>query len=239
MTRLSHSSNRFLAALTHSDAEAIMPHLDTLELPQETVLFEDGDPIGRVYFPHTGIVSLLVDLASGEMIETAMIGRDSVVGGLSALDGTLALNRAVVQIAGTASVLPAERLREVAGQSIELRTTLLRHGQAVLAQSQQTAACNATHSVEARLARWLLRCRDLVDGDDIQLTQEFLAQMLGVRRTSVTIIANTFQTAGLIGYKRGHIRIRDLEGLKESACECYETLRSQTDRLLRPAPAIT
>src|SRR5579863_9036991 len=109
MTLFSHSSNRLLASLARSDAEAIWPHLDTIELPQETVLFEDGDPIGRVYFPHTGIVSLLVDLASGEMIETGMIGRDSLVGGVPVLDGTVALNRAVVQAAGTASVLPAEQ----------------------------------------------------------------------------------------------------------------------------------
>jgi CRP-like cAMP-binding protein len=197
----------------------------------------DGDPVSRVYFPHSGIVSLLVDLASGEMIKTGMIGRDSLVGGVSALAGNVSLNRAVVQVAGTASVLSADQLGQVAGQSITLRTTLIRHEQAILAQSQQTAACNATHSLEARLARWLLRCRDLLDSEDIPLTQDFLAQMLGVRRASVTVIARTLQAAGLIAYKRGHIRIHDPEGLKESACECYETLRSHTDRLLGPAAA--
>jgi CRP-like cAMP-binding protein len=232
------SSNRLLASLAAADIDAIVPHLQTIELPQETVLFEDGDTISRVYFPHRGIVSLLVNLTSGDMIETAMIGRDSVVGGISAIDGKISLNRAVVQVAGAASVLSADRLRHAAGQSAELLAILIRHEQAILAQSQQSAACNATHTLETRLARWMLRCRDLLDSEDIPLTQEFLAQMLGVRRTSVTIVASTLQQAGLIAYKRGHIRVQDVEGLRESACECYATLRSHTDRLLGPAAAI-
>jgi CRP-like cAMP-binding protein len=238
MTSVPHSSNRMLASLAAPDVTAILPHLKFIELPQETVLFEDGDPINLVYFPQSGIVSLLVDLASGEMIETGMVGRDSLVGGLSALDGRVSLNRAVVQVAGAASVLPADRVREIAGQSIAFRTTLIRHEQAILAQSQQSAACNAAHSVEARLARWLLRCRDLLDSEDIPLTQEFLAQMLGVRRTSVTLVAHILQGAGLISYKRGHIHVADPEGLKRYACECYEALRSRTDRLLGPSAAI-
>jgi CRP-like cAMP-binding protein len=230
--------NRLLSSLAAADIDAIRPHLETMDLPQETVLFEDGDPISRVYFPHRGIISLLVDLASGEMIETAMIGRDSLVGGVSAIDGKVSLNRAVVQVAGVASVLSADRLRHAAAQSDDLRAILIRHEQAILAQSQQSAACNAAHTLEARLARWLLRCRDLLDSEDIPLTQEFIAQMLGVRRASVTLVANTLQQAGLIAYKRGHIRVQDVEGLKESACECYGTLRSHADRLLGPAAAI-
>jgi CRP-like cAMP-binding protein len=230
--------NRLLSSLAAADIDAIRPHLETIDLPQETVVFADGEAISRVYFPHRGIISLLVDLASGDMIETAMIGRDSLVGGLSAIDGKISLNRAVVQVAGAASVLSADRLRHAAAQSADLRAILIRHEQAILAQSQQSAACNATHTLEARLARWLLRCRDLLDSEDIPLTQEFLAQMLGVRRASVTLVANTLQQAGLIAYKRGHIRVQDVEGLKESACECYATLRSHADRLLGPAAAI-
>jgi len=230
--------NRLLSSLAPADIDAIRPHLETIDLPQEMVVFADGEAISRVYFPHRGIISLLVDLASGDMIETAMIGRDSLVGGLSAIDGKISLNRAVVQVAGAASVLSADRLRHAAAQSADLRAILIRHEQAILAQSQQSAACNATHTLEARLARWLLRCRDLLDSEDIPLTQEFLAQMLGVRRASVTLVANTLQQAGLIAYKRGHIRVQDVEGLKESACECYATLRSHADRLLGPAAAI-
>jgi CRP-like cAMP-binding protein len=231
-------ANRVLSSLAAADLDAIRPHLETIDLPQETVLFEDGDPISRVYFPHRGIISLVVDLASGDTIETAMIGRDSVVGGASAIDGKVFLNRAVVQVVGAASVVPADRLCHAAAQSADLRAILIRHEQAILAQAQQSAACNATHTLEARLARWLLRCRDLLDSEDIPLTQELIAQMLGVRRASVTIVASTLQQAGVIAYKRGHIRVQDVEGLKESACECYETLRSHADRLLGPAAAI-
>jgi CRP-like cAMP-binding protein len=238
MASLPRSSNRMLASLAAPDFAAIVPHLKSIELPQETVLFEDGDPINLVYFPQRGIVSLLVDLASGEMIETGMVGRDSLVGGLSALDGRVSLNRAVVQVEGAASVLPADRIREIAGQSISFRTTLIRHEQAILAQSQQSAACNAVHTVEARLARWLLRCRDLLDSEEIPLTQEFLGQMLGVRRTSVTLVARILQGAGLISYTRGHIHVDDPDGLKECACECYVALRSRTDRLLGPSAAV-
>jgi CRP-like cAMP-binding protein len=178
-----HSSNLLLASLSDFEAEAIVPHLHTIELPQGTVLFNDGDPVGRVYFPQRGVVSLVVDLASGKTIETGMIGRDSLVDGLTALDGTVSLNRAIIQVAGAASVLSAGQLRIVADQSVAFRATLIRHGRSILAQSQQSAACNAEHGIEARLARWLLRCRDLVDGDAIHLTQEFLAQMLGITVT--------------------------------------------------------
>jgi CRP-like cAMP-binding protein len=169
------------------------------------------DPIGRVYFTHSGIVSLPVDPASGEVISSAMMGRDGMVGCLSALEGPFSLNRAVVQVAWTASVLPAERLRQVAGQSV-LRTTL-RRGQVILVQSQQTAACNARHSVEPRLARSLLRCRKLLNSDDIPLTQDFLAQTFGVRRTSVTVTARTLHAAGPITHQHGRNRIHDAEAL--------------------------
>jgi CRP-like cAMP-binding protein len=166
------------------------------------------------------------------MIEAAMIGRDSLVGGSSALDGKVALNKGIVQIRGAASVLAIDRLRKVADASVSFRTTLIRHEQVLLVQAQQSAACNASHAVEARLARWLLRSRDLSGDDILALTQEFLAQMLGVRRTSVTLVARTLQQAGLIKYRRGKVQITDLEGLRETSCECYETVKIQYDRLL-------
>jgi CRP-like cAMP-binding protein len=166
------------------------------------------------------------------MIEAAMIGRDSVAGGSAAFDNQISLNRAIVQVAGRASPLDVEHFRAFAAQSEPFRAQLARHEQFILAQAQQSAACNATHALEARLSRWLLRCRDLLDSEDIPLTQEFLAQMLGVRRTTVSIVANTLQQAGLIRYRRGHIRVLDLEALRDSACECDQTLKSQSDRLL-------
>jgi CRP-like cAMP-binding protein len=231
-----HSSNLMLAALTPPDRDALLPHLKVIELPQELVLFDAGDPMKAVYFPHMGIVSLVVDLTSGDMIEAAMVGRDGVVGGSAALNGDLSLNKAVVQLMGRASVADVEHVRTLAESSVVFRTALMRHEQFVMAQAQQSAACNASHAVEARISRWLLRCRDLAGSDDIALTQEFLAEMMGVRRTSVSLVANTLQQAGLIKYRRGHIRVLDVEGLQDAACECYDTVRSHADRLLK-APA--
>jgi CRP-like cAMP-binding protein len=137
-----------------------------------------------------------------------------------------------VQIAGEASVLDLSHLRKIAERSTIFRTTLIRHEQLILVQAQQSAACNVSHTLEARLARWLLRCRDLMASDSLELTQEFLGQMLGVRRTSVTLVASTLQQAGMIRYRRGHIHILDAESLQEAACECYQTVKSHSDRLL-------
>jgi CRP-like cAMP-binding protein len=141
-----------------------------------------------------------------------------------------------VQVSGTASAVDVDHIRHLGEQSVDFRNTLIKHEQVLLAQSQQSAACNATHTIEARLSRWLLRSRDLVGSEDLPLTQEFIAQMLGVRRTSVSIVANTLQQAGFIRYKRGHIRVLDLEGLRESACECYWTVKSLSDRLIGAQP---
>jgi CRP-like cAMP-binding protein len=232
MEQLAHSANHLLASLAAEKRATLMPHLKVFELPQETVLFETGDTIKTVYFPLSGVVSVVVDLAAGEMIEAAMIGRDSLVGGSAAFDNQISLNRAVVQVAGTASALNVNRFRELAQQSESFRAKLARHEQFLLAQAQQSAACNAAHTLEARLSRWLLRCRDLLDSDDIPFTQEFLAEMLGVRRTSVTLVAQALQKSGLIRYSRGHIRLLDLEGLRESACECYAVIKAHADRLL-------
>jgi CRP-like cAMP-binding protein len=232
----SHSSNRALASLAPDDIAFLLPHLRSTDLPQETVLYEAGGTIDRIYFPHAGVVSLVVRLATGEVIEAAMIGREGVVGGLSALDSNVSISMAIVQIAGSASVIGVEHVRRLGEQSVGFRNTLIKHEQVLLAQSQQSAACNATHTIEARLSRWFLRCRDLVGSDDFQLTQEFIAQMMGVRRTSVSIVANTLQQAGLIKYKRGNIRVTNLEGLRESACECYATVKSLSDRLIGAEP---
>jgi CRP-like cAMP-binding protein len=233
MSQTLHLANQMLSTLTQADRDALLPHLKVVELPQELVLFDAGDTVKAIYFPHAGIVSLVVDLTSGDMIEAAMVGRDGVVGGSAALNGDMSLNKAVVQLTGRASIAEVDRVRSLAESSVVFRTALMRHEQFVMAQAQQSAACNATHAVEARISRWLLRCRDLAGSDDIALTQEFLAEMMGVRRTSVSLVANTLQQAGLIKYRRGHIRILDVEGLQEAACECYETVRAHADRLLK------
>jgi CRP-like cAMP-binding protein len=231
-------SNRLLASLSPSKLSALQPHLKPVDLAQGIVLFEAGQQVDRIYFPHAGIVSLVVRLASGDVIEAAMIGRESLVGGSAALTSGTSLTTAIVQIGGTASALDADRVRLAAQDNAEFRATIIRHEELILAQAQQAAACNAAHAVEARLARWLLRCRDLTDSDDLPLTQEFLAQMLAVRRTSVSLVAHTFQQAGFVRYSRGHIRILNVEGLRESACECYETIRNHAERLLVPNDAV-
>lgn len=234
MTTASRSPNLLLASLPPVVLATLQPHLKPIELVQGTILFEVGQQIDRVYFPHSGIISLVVSLSSGEMIEAAMVGRESLIGASAALDGKMSLNQAVVQIAGAASALDIDRLRALADTDAGVRATLIRHEQLVLAQAQQSAACNAVHTVEARLARWLLRSRDLTGGDDLMFTQEFLAQMLGVRRTSVSLVANTLQQAGMVRYRRGHIRILDVEALQDTACECYATVKAHSDRLLIP-----
>lgn len=231
-----HLLNHLLASLSAADRSALQPHLKFVDLPQETVLFEVGECVERVCFPHSGIVSLVVGLASGEMVEAAMVGRESIVGAAAALNGRTSLNKAIVQIGGVGSVIEAGRIRDLANDSESFRTTLIRHEELILAQAQQAVACNAVHSIEARLARWLLRCRDLTGSDDLLLTQEFLAQMLAVRRTSVSVVANTFQKAGILRYRRGHIRILNVEGLHESACECYATVKAHSERLLAALP---
>jgi CRP-like cAMP-binding protein len=144
----------------------------------------------------------------------------------------VALNTGIVHVAGAASILDVATLYAAAEQSAGFRTALMRHEQILLAQAQQSAACNASHTVEARLARWLLWTRELSGSDELGLTQEFLAQMLGVRRTSVSLVANTLQTAGLIRYSRGRIEITDLAGLRAASCECYGRVKGHYDRLL-------
>jgi CRP-like cAMP-binding protein len=173
------------------------PHLETIELVQETLLVGAGDPLTRVYFPHDGVISLVVSLAAGGSVEVAMIGQDSIFGGSAALDGNISLTDAVVQLSGRASTLAVGILRTIAQESLAFRTTLIRHEQAVFAQAQQSAACNAMHSAEARLARWLLPMHDLASDDELHLTQDFLAQMIGVQRNSVSTVAHTLQQAGM------------------------------------------
>jgi CRP-like cAMP-binding protein len=228
----SQSPNRLLASLSSAIFAAIKSHLKTVELRHGEVLAEAGSAVRGLYFPHSGVISLVVELSVGEMIETAMVGRDGVLNASSALDGKVSLNKAIVQLAGTASAIAVDPLRKIACEFEPFRSLLIRHEQVLFAQSQQSAACNASHSVEARMCRWLLRMRDLAGGDDLVLTQEFLAQMLGVRRPSVSLVANTLQKAGLIKYSRGNMRLLNIEGLREGSCECYGAVKAHYERML-------
>ena len=229
------SPNGFLASLLPEDFELIRPHLRTVDLVQEAVLVEVDEILKRAYLPHQGVISIVVKLAKGENVQIAMVGRDSIFGAISALgDDPTALDSAIVLVPGIASTLDVDRLRAAAEQSATFRAVLMRHGKAVYAQTQQTAGCNASHTIEARLARCLLHTRDLSGSDKLVLTQEFMAQMIGARRNSVSLVANTLQQANFIHYSRGHIEITDLDGLIKTSCECYATVKAQYERLLRP-----
>ena len=216
------------------DFELIRPHLRTVDLVPDLVLTEVGETLKRAYLPHRGVISLIVRLAKGEHVQIAMIGRDSVFGSFSALGDPTALNSAVVMVPGIASTLDVDRLRAAADQSATFRATLVRHGLAIYAQIQQTAGCNAAHTVESRLARCLLHTYDLSGGAKLVLTQESMAQMIGARRNSVSLVANTLQQANFIHYSRGRIEILNIEGLTKTSCECYATVKAQYNRLLRP-----
>lgn len=224
--------NLLLKLIGHADFERLEPNLKTITFAQHSVLFETDQKIKHVYFPTGAVVSLVVTLSTGEIIEAAMVGSDGVVGASAALDGRIAVCRGIVQLGGDIIVCDIDALKSAAVESPNLLSLLIRHEQAVYAQAQQSAACFATHNVEARLCRWLLRARDLSEGDTLNFTQEYLGEMLGVRRTSVTVVAHTLQAAGLIKYARGKIQILDADGLRESACECYGTVKRHYERLL-------
>jgi CRP-like cAMP-binding protein len=224
--------NLLLSKVAPSELQQLEPHLKTLTFKQHTVLFEADEKIRHVYFPTGGVVSLVVSLSTGETVEAAMVGLDGVVGAAAALDGRISLSRGIVQLAGDMIVCDIDALKSTAMQNPKLHSLLIRHEQTVYAQAQQSAACFATHSVQARLSRWLLRARDLSASDELNFTQEYLSEMLGVRRSSVTIVAHTLQEAGLISYSRGKIKILKPEGLRDSACECYGTVKMHYDKML-------
>jgi CRP-like cAMP-binding protein len=224
--------NAVLASLSPGDASTLRPHLKAINLPQKTVLYEAGDTIEAVHFPVTAVVSLVVTLEEGEMTEAAMVGKDGAIGMASALDGKIAMSRAVIQLGGDAMVCDPASFKATVMQSENLLSIVMRHEQTLFAQAQQSTACMANHDVEARLCRWMLRARDLSGTDDLPFTQEFLAEMLGVRRTSVTTTAHALQNAGIIKYARGKIHILDVEGLRECACECYATVKNQYGQLM-------
>jgi CRP-like cAMP-binding protein len=226
--------NGFLSSLNADDFELIRPHLRTVDLTLDLALIEVDDTLKRAYLPHRGVISLVVKLARGEQVQIAMIGRDSIFGTFSALGDPTALNSALVLIPGVASTLDIDRLRAAADQSPTFRTTLMRHGLAMYAQVQQAVGCNASHSVESRLARCLLQIRDLSGSDKLVLTQEAMAQMIGARRNSVSLVANTLQQANFIHYSRGRVELNDPDGLGKTACECYATVKAQYERLLHP-----
>jgi CRP-like cAMP-binding protein len=221
------ASNKLLAALPHTDFQLLAPHLTTLQLAQGTLLYEVGNEVDEVYFPLSGMVSLLVIMRDGKAIETATVGREGVVGAMSGLGLHTSLVRAIAQLPMFASRVSSTQLRKAAASSKPVADLCIQYNEMLLQQARVTAACNALHQIEARFCRWLLQTSDRAESDTIYLTQEFLSEMLGVRRTSVTEVATKIQAQGAISYSRGVIKILNLEAVKATACECYETLREQ------------
>ncbi|RXH07283.1 Crp/Fnr family transcriptional regulator [Bradyrhizobium guangzhouense] len=228
--------NQMLQSLDAADFDLLRPHLITVELVRETVLSEADVALRHVYFPHDGAVSITVGLSEGQTIEVAMIGRDSIVAGGAALADGIAASNAVVLFPGTASALEIPAFRNAAAASVPFRGLVIRHEQALLARAQQSLLCNTLHPVEARLARWLLRAHDLSDRKTLPLTQETLAQMMGVRRNAVSLVAHALQRAGIIHYSRGQIEITDLRALQATSCDCYSAAKTHHARLLGLPP---
>src|SRR4051795_11162608 len=219
-----HSKNGILARASPVDLEDLRPHLRQINLEHGRVLAESRQHVDQVYFPHGGILSCVVELEDGAAIESGMIGNDGVFGAAQALDGRLSLHKVMVQVPGLATVVDAKHLKAVTQSSPEFLALLIKYDEFFLGQVQQTAACNALHSVEQRMCKWLVRMYDLV-GTELPLTQEFLAQMMGVRRTSVTAVASQLQKEGLIFYRRGKMKILNMDLVEQRACECQQTVR--------------
>lgn len=224
--------NRLLAALPPKDFALLSAHLSHQDLEKGRHLYDPGDPIETIYFPHHCVISLMTLMENGAAIESATIGREGALGLMAAVAPRQSLVRAIVQAPGGASRISAAALHDVWGRSPALAHLIDRHTEALFGHAIQSVACNALHGVEARFCRWLLSCRDRVDSDTISLTQEFLADMLGVQRTTVTAVAGALQAKGLIRYRRGVVDILDRTGLQAMTCECYGAVRRGYERLL-------
>jgi CRP-like cAMP-binding protein len=222
MTNIRQSPNDLLAALPAPDFELLRAHLKPVSLLFGQVLVEAGGPLKLVYFPHDGIISSMVSLGQGESIEVAMIGRDGVFGGSAALFGGVSPNAAVVRYPGKASAIDVAQFRAIAEQSAPLRTALMQKQCIQTMQAEQTAACNASHSVEARLCRRLLQSRELSGSNRLPLTQDVMAQMLAVQRNTISLVAHALKHAGVIRYSRGHLEITNIDDLMRRSCECHD-----------------
>ncbi|HKR88122.1 MAG TPA: Crp/Fnr family transcriptional regulator [Phenylobacterium sp.] len=224
--------NRLLASLPADDFAHLSPYLTTVELERGRLLYDPGDRIDMAYFPHDGVISLMTLMESGAAIESATIGREGALGLHAAVTPRQSLSRAIVQTPVRASRVSTSHLHEAWQKSARLRELVERHGEALFGHALQSVGCNALHSVEARFCRWLLTCHDRISSDTIALTQEFLADMLGVQRTTVTAVARSLQEKGAIRYRRGVVDIIDRHGLEQIACECYAAIHRNYARLL-------
>lgn len=220
--------NHLLAGLPADVMSLLTPHFSTHHLKQGSVLYEAGAEVEQVYFPQSGMVSMLSVMQNGKAIETATIGREGVVGAMAGLGLYTSMVRAVVQLPIATSRISSARFRQVASSSRVIENLCIRYNEVLLTQARLTAACNALHPVDARFCRWLLQSADRAESNTLPLTQELLSEMLGVRRTSVTDVAGRLQREGLISFVRGVIKILDRPALEAMTCECYRSLIDQS-----------
>src|SRR5215216_90765 len=225
--------NRLLGALAPDDFDLLAPHFVETVLEPGSVLHQSGQAIKRVYFPLSGLVSLVATLPERHAIDTVAIGREGAVGLSAAIGSQIAWNRAVVQLSGRALQMSAGRLADLADRSKPLRAMIARYNDILTAQIQQTVACNTLHPIQARLGRWLLQARDRTGSDTLAVTQEFLSGALGVQRTTITLVSRILQSEGILHVRRGHIQIRDASALERKTCDCYRVARRLAEQIGR------
>lgn len=225
------TDNELLNAFPNDSKKRLFPLLKLVDLPLGEVIYESGQTLDSVYFPTNGIISLLYVTENGSSTEISVVGNDGIVGIAVFMGGGSTPNRAVVQSAGSAFRLAASALREEFNSVSGIRLILLRYTQTLIAQMAQTAVCNRHHSIDQQLCRWLLLSIDRLKGNKLTMTQELIANMLGVRREGVTEAAGKLQQLGVINYKRGHIEVIDREKLEALCCECYSVVKHEAERL--------
>jgi CRP-like cAMP-binding protein len=226
---MSAIKNCILASLPDDQYQRILPHLEPFEFAQGRILYEIDGPMNHIYFPIGSMVSLVTQMLDGRIIEIGMVGKEGLTGVAALLGQNKSAERAVVQIADGGMRTATAVIKKEFARPGGLHDSVLSYTSSFMRQVSQTAACNASHTVEERLSRWLLMCHDRIDSPNLDLTQEFLAEMLGTRRATVNVAALTLQSANLISYHRGHIKITDRTGLEGFSCECYEALRKSVD----------
>ena len=228
----SPQQNHLLAMLPPEALERLLPNLELVDMPLGMVLYESGDTLRHVYFPTDSIVSLLYVMESGASAEISVVGNDGVIGVALFMGGESTTNRAIVQSAGSAYRVLGKRFKEEFNRHGEMLHLMLRYSQALITQMSQTAVCNRHHSIDQQLCRWLLLSLDRLSGSQLAMTQELIANMLGVRREGVTEAAGKLHRLGVIDYCRGLITVLDRDKLEHLCCECYEVVKRETDRLL-------
>ncbi|MBW4536946.1 MAG: Crp/Fnr family transcriptional regulator [Pleurocapsa minor HA4230-MV1] len=224
--------NQILAALPPAEYRRLASHLKQVNLISGEILLEPNEPIRKIYFPQRAMISLVSIMVDGSTTEIGLIGNEGMIGLTAILGGYSTTSRTIVQISGSALEVPAEVVLEEFQRGEKLQKLLLLYTQALLTQVSQSAACNRQHNIEERLARWLLSVQDCILKDELPLTQEFIANMLGTRRSGVTVAAGILQQAGIIRYSRGKITILSQQALEETACECYHLVQNEFIRLL-------